>query len=99
MSLLVEVKSAVATEISGVSKAGKPYNIRKQVAWAHTYDDQGKLNPYPERIEMNLANGQDPYPVGRYTLSDSCFYVGDFNQLSIGRLVLDQLISRTSSAA
>lgn len=99
MSLRIEVKSPLVQEISGVSKAGKPYNIRKQTLWAYTYDQQGNPNPYPERIETSLADGQVPFEVGQYTLSDRCFFVGDFNSLDIGRLVLDKVINAVRPAA
>lgn len=89
MALRIEVKSPLISEISGISKAGKPYNIKKQTAWAYTYDQQGALNPYPERIEIGLADGQEAYPVGIYTLSDKCIFVGDFNSLTVGRALLD----------
>jgi hypothetical protein len=88
MALKIEVKSNLVTEISGVSKAGKPYHMKKQSAWAYTYDQQGHPNPYPERIELSIADGQDPYPAGMYHLSDQCIYVGDFNSLTIGRLIM-----------
>lgn len=89
MTILIEVKSPVVTEVSGTSKAGKPYHMRKQSAWAYTYDQQGKPQPFPERIEFNLNDGQEPFPVGRYMISPQSFFVGDFNSLSIGRLILD----------
>lgn len=97
--LKIEVKSPLVTEISGTSKAGKPYFIRKQSAWAHTYDDKGNPNPYPERIELSLNDGQDPFPVGNYTLSDKSFFVGDFNSLTVGRLILDPVAAPVKAAA
>lgn len=89
MALRIEIKSPLVQEISGVSKAGKPYNIKKQVAWASLYDQNGQSEPYPARIELSLNDGQAPYPVGLYVLSDKCFYVGDFGSLTVGRLLLD----------
>lgn len=90
MALRIEIKSPVITEINGISKSsGKPYNIKKQIGWAHTFDQQGNPNPYPERIEISMADGQSPYPVGLYTLSDKCIFVGDFNSLTVGRPILD----------
>ncbi len=88
MSIIIEVKSPVIQEISGTAKSGKPYHIRKQVAWAYTYDQAGNQNPYPERIEMQIADNQEGFPAGRYTLAPQSFYVGDFNSLSIGKPVL-----------
>ena len=86
MSLRIEIKSAVINEISGTSKAGKPYHMRKQSGWVYTYDQDGSPNPYPERIEISLADGQKEYAIGNYLLSDKCLYVGDFNSLAVGRL-------------
>lgn len=97
--LKIEIKSPLVTEISGTSKAGKPYFIRKQAAWAHTYDAQGTINPYPERIELSLNDEQDPFPIGIYTLSDKSFFVGDFCTLSVGRLILDPVAAPARVAA
>lgn len=91
--LRIEIKSSNIQEISGTSKAGKPYHMRKQAAWAYTYDPMGSLNPFPERIEFSLADGQEPHAVGNYTLSPAAFYVGDFHSLAIGRPVLEPLLA------
>lgn len=99
MALRIEIKSPLITEISGISKSGKPYNIKKQIGWAYTYDQQGDLNPFPEKIEIGMADGQAPFPVGNYVLSDKCIYVGDFSSLSIGRVILDPVQVRSSPAA
>lgn len=88
MSLRIEVKSSKVLEVNGVSRAGKPFHMVKQAAWAYTYDSFGEVNPFPERIEMNIADGAQPYPVGNYSLDPRSFFIGDFNSLSIGRLVL-----------
>ena len=89
MSILIEIKSPAITEVSGTSKAGKPYHMRKQSAWAYTYDQQGKPQPYPERIEFNLSDEQLAFAAGRYTIAPQSFFVGDFNSLAIGRLILE----------
>jgi len=89
MSILIEIKSPVITEVNGTSKAGKPYHMRKQSAWAYTYDQHGKPHPYPERIEFNLMDDQQAFPAGRYSIAPQSFFVGDFNALSIGRLLLE----------
>lgn len=91
MSIKIEIKSLKVEEVSGTSKAGKPYRIRKQTGWAHTYDASGSQNPYPEKIEFNLQETQPPFALGVYTIAPESFYVGDFNGLSIGRLILTLL--------
>ncbi len=89
--LKIEIKSTSVSEISGISKAGKPYLIRKQTAWAHTYNEHGALNEYPERFDINLAVDQPAFAAGFYKLNPSCIFVGDFHQLSIGRVVIDSI--------
>lgn len=96
-ALRVEIKSNLVQEISGTSKAGKPYHMRKQAAWAYTFDQMGALNPFPERIEFSLADGQEPYQVGNYSLSPASFFVGDFHSLSIGRPVLVPLAAAAAA--
>jgi hypothetical protein len=99
MSIRIEVKSLKVDEVSGTSKAGKPYHIRKQTGWAHTYDASGTQNPYPEKIEFNLAENQAPFALGVYTIAPESFYVGDFNALSIGRLILTLLPAQRPATA
>lgn len=90
--LRIEIKSLSVIEQSGTSqKTGKPYTLRKQTGWAYTYDNMGDLNPFPERIEISLADKQAAYLVGQYTLADRTFYVGDYSSLTIGRLILDPI--------
>ena len=97
--LRIEIKSNLVQEISGTSKAGKPYHMRKQAGWAYTYDSMGALNPFPERIELSLADGQEPFQVGNYTLSPASFFVGDFHSLSIGRPILELIAAPMQKAA
>ncbi|MDD4979594.1 MAG: single-stranded DNA-binding protein [Gallionella sp.] len=87
----IEIKSPLINEISGVSKAGKPYNIKKQIGWAYLFDSTGTPEPFPSKIELGLADGQQPFAIGNYTISDKSYFVGDFNSLSIGRLILDPI--------
>lgn len=51
------------------------------------------MTGYPERIEFSLADGQEPFAIGNYTLSPTSFYVGDFNSLSIGRPILEPMVA------
>lgn len=99
LPLRIEIKSPLVQEISGTSKAGKPYHMRKQAAWAYTYDAMGALNPYPERIEFSLNDNQEPFPIGNYTLSPASFFVGDFHSLSIGRPILEPIVAAQAQRA
>lgn len=73
--------------------------MRTQTAWAHTHSRNGNLNAYPERITINLEDGQAPYPIGNYQIAPSSLYVGDFGRLSLGRLVLSPIQAKVSAAA
>ncbi|MBK9394262.1 MAG: helix-destabilizing protein [Uliginosibacterium sp.] len=84
----IEILVGAATKRSGTSKGGKPYEMIEQEAWAHVCDQQGNPAPYPSRIVLTLENNQMPYPAGHYTLHESCFYVGDYQKLTLGRVRL-----------
>lgn len=83
----IEITSTVINERSG-NKNGKDWNIRTQVGYAFIPDEHNKPQPYPESITIDLKKDQPAYPVGRYLVSDSSYFVGDYGKLSIGRLTL-----------
>src|SRR5512135_1652997 len=94
MSIRIDVKSVNVVENSGTAKAsGKPYTIRKQTAWAHVVDQDGKPYDYPSRIELQLEHDQAPFPVGQYTIAPASFFVGDYDKLAMRRLVLQPVAS------
>ncbi|MBT0723103.1 DNA-binding protein [Rosenbergiella sp. S61] len=81
----IEIKpsQAVADTRSGVSKTtGKAYTIPEQSAYIFLGGD------YPQMFKINLENGQPPYPAGLYSLHESSIYVGDFQKLRVGKIVL-----------
>lgn len=91
--LKIEVKT---TEIvtTGGNKNGRDWQIRSQEAYAFIKNRNGTDAPFPEKIRINLDNGnssrpaQSPYSIGVYYLSDSSVYVGDFNALRLGTPIL-----------
>lgn len=91
--LKIEVKSAEISTRTG-NKNGRDWKIRTQEAYAHIQNRNGTPAPYPEKITLQLDNGnsnhaeQSPYATGIYYLSDSSIYVGDFSSLRLGNLVL-----------
>lgn len=81
----IEIKpsQAVVDSRSGVSKHDeKPYTINEQSAYIFLGGD------YPQLFKFNLDNGQSPYPAGMYELHESSVYVGDFQKLRIGKVIL-----------
>lgn len=91
--LKIEVKSTEITTQSG-NKNGRDWSIRAQEAYAYIKNRNGSDAPFPEKIRINLDNGnssramQAPYAIGVYYLSDSAIYVGDFSSLRLGNPVL-----------
>ena len=84
----VSVTSTDVRNQSGNVKAtGKPYSLNFQTVWMHTYDRSGKLNPFPEKVEIILEKNEQGaalfYPVGDYTLSPESVYVSRNGDLSI----------------
>lgn len=80
----IEIQSAEVRVKSGTSaRTGKGYQIREQDGYAHTFDRQGKPNPYPVRLAITLGDDQQPYAPGMYTLAPESLYTNRFNQLEI----------------
>ena len=85
----IEVKSLEVHARSGISsKSGKPYNIRTQPGYALL---PGKA--YPVEISLTLEEGQSPWAVGAYKLASESFFVGQYNNLQLGRLVLEPIVA------
>lgn len=85
----IEVKSANVTPRNVLAKtgrnAGQTIQLLEQEAYAHTVDAQGNARPYPERILLNIEQGEQPYPPGYYTLSPASLYINRFQKLEMGR--------------
>ena len=85
VAMMVEVTDADVQTKSGTSaKTGRAYSIREQQGWLHLPGE-----PYPQKIKLNLEEGDSPYTVGRYQLLTSSFYVGRFGDLQV-RVRLDR---------
>ena len=85
MQMMVEVNSGEVRTKSGVSaKSGKQYSIREQEGWLFIPSE-----PYPQKIKLNLEDGEEAYPPGRYQISPSSFFVGKFGDLQV-RVRLDR---------
>lgn len=80
----IEINSAEVRVKSGTSaRTGKPYSIREQEGYAHTFDRHGKPNQYPVRMTILLGDDQAPYAPGAYTLAPESLYTNRFGQLEI----------------
>ncbi|TWH76190.1 helix-destabilizing protein [Azomonas agilis] len=95
MSIYIEIDSLEIKSRSGVSaRTGKPYTIREQRAYLHQSGQK-----YPTGFSISLEEDQSPYPVGRYDLDDSSFFIGRFSDLQVKpRLRTSNANSGVSSA-
>jgi hypothetical protein len=102
--LKIEIKSTDIAQRPFVYKngqrAGQNGIIYTQEAWAHTYGQDGKLQPYPQRITLNIdaEHEQKPWPVGSYQLAMSSFYVGRFGDLVLGRIQLQPVVAEVGGS-
>lgn len=101
----VEVKSTVITPRSGTvttgPRTGQQFQVNEQEAWIYLFGPDGNPHPYPLRLvlDIDVQKGQQPYPVGVYQVSPTCFYVNRFNKLDVGRLVITPVTASTRQAA
>jgi hypothetical protein len=77
----VSVPSAVVRNQSGIGKtSGKAYNMDFQTVYLHTVGRDGKVAPFPEKVEIILDRNEQgqplPYAPGEYQLHPSSVYVG-----------------------
>lgn len=73
----IAIVSAEIREMKGIGKtSGKPYHMRIQTAHAFTVDpSSGAVGEFPDKFEIALDEGQQPYARGNYTLSPASVYV------------------------
>jgi hypothetical protein len=75
----IQIEKATSTNKSGVSKrTGNDYSIDEQPALLFKDGEN-----YPDKIRISLKQGERPYPVGFYTLSDESFTVSGYGQLEV----------------
>ena len=87
----IEVETDKVHEKAGTSKAGRPYRIREQDAYAWLVGRDGATERHPTKITLQLENDQPAYQPGNYTVLPQSFYVvSEFGKgkLSLGRLQL-----------
>jgi len=81
----MRVKSIEVSEKHGTSKrTGQPYTIREQFCfWENAATGEVR------RVTLSLREGQEPYAVGQYNVSDESFGVDRFGGLAVERLRLE----------
>jgi len=64
------------------------YKFYEQDAWAHFYNREGKLDPHPQKVVIQLQKDQKAWPLGSYQIHPASMYRNRFGQIELGRLVL-----------
>lgn len=82
LKIFVTIELPHVTQKGGISRAGKPYNIREQFG----YVDMGK--PYPVEVKIPLEQDAPAYPTGRYMVDPGCIYIDRYGQIALGRIKL-----------
>jgi len=73
-------------ETKNGEKNGRKWEIREQSAYLETSDER-------KRIAVQLKDGAAPYKAGVYDVGEESFYVDQFGQLGLRRLVLVAVVS------
>lgn len=80
----ITVPALPVRNMKGVGKtSGKPYDLNIQTVYCHTSDTEGNPLPFPEKSEVILDAGQQPYAAGDYTLSPASLYVDRQGRLAV----------------
>jgi hypothetical protein len=63
--------------------ASGPKRPAKQVCYGHFCGKDGKPLPHPQQVLLPIWDGQQPYPVGTYTLAPQSFYPDKWRELAL----------------
>ena len=88
--LKVKITSTEVDEFSGMTKAGRPFTIRKQPALLYLPGD-----PDPFRFSIRLDDHQQPYSQGHYIIDMTSVRVDRFGGLEFGPLKLSPVADTT----
>jgi hypothetical protein len=92
------IKVEVNDETITTSTRGA-YTFYEQTAWATFLNQEGKPNPHPEKVILQLQKNQAPHKLGSYQIHPSSFYRNRYDQLALGRIVLVPIKQQLSAAA
>lgn len=74
--LRFEIRSTEVAVKSGVSRRGRPFEIKEQTAFLNHNDESRK-------VVFALERDAQPYAPGVYTIDPSSFYVDGFGQVQM----------------
>lgn len=85
--IIIDIDSVTVKTKSG-NKNGKDWKMTfQQCAYTGHYTD-GFPARNPQDSSIQLEDGDQPYPVGRYALASDSFFFGDFGRFMLGRVKL-----------
>jgi hypothetical protein len=80
----ITVPALPIRNMKGVGKqSNKPYDMNFQTVYCHTADQTGQPLPFPEKVEIILDQGAQPYAPGEYTLSPNSLFVSREGRLEV----------------
>ena len=88
--IIVEIEDTAINTKSG-TKNDKPWSMRFQQITFTGHLVEGFPSKHPRESTLQLEDGQQPYPVGRYVVAAGSYFFGDFGRFSMGRLKLQPL--------
>lgn len=96
--LKVEITDPAVNVRSGTGPRGA-WQSREQTAWVFLFERNGNPQPHPQRMILRLDESQQGYPVGKYELDPSSFYLGDFGRLNVFARLKPVVAAANRSAA
>lgn len=88
--IIIEVESTATKEKSGISKkTGELWKMVFQQISISGHLQDGFIAKHPRETTIQLdSDNPQPYPPGRYAFAADCFYFGDFDRFTMGRMKL-----------
>lgn len=85
--IIIEIEDTAINTKSG-DKNGKPWSMRFQQITFIGHLVEGFPSKHPRESTIQLEDGAEPYPVGRYVVAADSYFFGDFGRFTMGRLKL-----------
>ncbi len=64
------------------------FEFFEQTGWATFLNQDGKPDPHPQKVTIQLQKDQPAYKLGSYQIHPSSFYRNRYGNISLGRLHL-----------
>lgn len=88
--IIVEIENTAINTKSGV-KGDKPWSMSFQQITFTGHLVEGFPSKHPRESTIQLEDGQQPYPIGRYVVAADSYFFGDFGRFTMGRIKLQPL--------